>query len=144
MFLIVSGKKMEQRMLVLGFYGTATVHQETKTIIHSWHQQVALQFPIQTPQRLLVSTTTNFMKSKQQLESDIGLIAGTCGQKGKKLAVMASFILRKMAIGKKRDHINLQKHNPEIILMLLALRANFPFIIFVRFWLFHDCFKNEI
>ena len=54
------------------------------------------------------------------------------------------FILQKMAIGKKRDHINLQKHNPEIILMLLALRANFPFIIFVRFWLFHDCSKNAI
>ena len=84
------------------------------------------------------------MKSKEQLESDIGLIAGTGGQKGKKLAVMASFILRKMAIGKKKDHINLQKHNPEIILMLLALRANFPFVIFVRFWLFNDCFKNEI
>ena len=70
--------------------------------------------------------------------------SSTGGQKGKKLAGLASFILQKMAIGKKRDHINLQKHNPEIILMLLALRANFPFIIFVRFWLFHDCFKNEI
>ena len=41
-----------------------------------------------------------------------------------------------------RDHINLQKHNPEIILMFLVLRANFPFIIIVRFWSFHVCFKN--
>jgi hypothetical protein len=83
---------------------------------------------------------TNFMKSKRQLESDIGPMGG---QKGKKLAGMASFILQKMAIDKKRDHINLQTHNPEIILMLLVLRENFPFIIVVRFWLFHVCFNNE-